>query len=100
VFAHRAEIELQQGFLLFALMAVLFADRDHLAQHLGVIAEGLGLGVDFLDVRGQGRFFLIQTLNTRDELLKLLARGAADGVAFVFFRGRGEFGHGGVSGLV
>src|SRR5205823_8516742 len=34
--AERIEIDLKHGFLLFALMAVLLADRDDLAQGLGI----------------------------------------------------------------
>ena len=56
-------------------MAVLLADRDDLAQDLGVEAVGLGLGIDFLDVAGDRLLLLLQPLDALDEALELaLAR--------------------------
>jgi len=45
-----------------ALVAVLLAQRYHLAQHLGVETVALGLGIDFLDVGGDRLFLFFQTL--------------------------------------
>ena len=48
--AQRRHIQLQQRFLLHALIGVLLADGHDLAQDLGVEPVALGFGIDFLDI--------------------------------------------------
>ena len=53
---------------------VLLADADDLAEHLGVEPVALGLGVDLLDVVGDGPLFLLHALDALDERAELVLR--------------------------
>ena len=53
--------------------------RDDLAQHLGVEAVALGLGVDFLDVVGDRRLLFFHALDALDEGAELVLGDAVAG---------------------
>ena len=67
--AERFQVEIEHRFLFLALVGVLLAERDHLAQDLGVEAVALGLGVDFLDVGGDRLLLLLKPLDALDQEL-------------------------------
>ena len=61
-FAQRVEVQIADLFLFFALLAVLLADLDDLAEHFAVEADGLRFGVGFLDVFEGHRHHRVFTL--------------------------------------
>src|SRR5262249_16182957 len=66
----------QQRLLLGAFRRILLADADDLPQHLGVEAVALGLGVNLLDVVGDGPLLLLHALDALDEGADLVLRHA------------------------
>ena len=74
--AQSSHIEFQDRLLLGTLVGILLANGDDLAQDLGVEAVALGLGIDFLDVRGNGRLFLFHALDALDKRPELVLGNA------------------------
>src|SRR6185437_139066 len=73
------EVEVEDGFRLHPLGAVLLPDADDLTEDRHVEAVALGLGVDLLDVLGDLGLVLLQALNPLDDRLELgLRRGVQD----------------------
>jgi hypothetical protein len=71
--AQRLQIGVEDRFLLQALVRVLLADRDDLAQDLRIEARGLGLAIDILDVVRNGLLLFFQPFDPFDESAKLIA---------------------------
>ena len=67
------QIEVEDRLLLGPLIGVALADGDDLAQHLDVVAVALGLGVDLLDVVGDGLLLFLETLDALHDALELVA---------------------------
>jgi len=53
---------------------VALAQGDDLAQHLGVEAGALGLGIDVLDVAADAGLLLLEAFDALDEGLELVGR--------------------------
>ena len=72
--AQRGKVEIEHRLLFFALGGFLLAQRNHLAQDLGVEAVGLGFGIDFLDVAGDRLLLLLEPFDALDQRTKLSLR--------------------------
>src|ERR1019366_4605473 len=68
------QVEVQQRFLLVALLLVLLAHSDHLPQNLDVEAVALGFEIDFLLAFGELFDLLLDTLNALDDGPQLITR--------------------------
>ena len=69
--AERVEIGVEHRHLLPPFVLILFADADHGAQRLHVEAIALRLGIDFAEIGGERRFFLLEPLDAGDNGTKL-----------------------------
>src|SRR6516165_1174746 len=72
--AYGAAIHVQQRLLLLDFRRLLLADADELADHLHVKPGGFRLGIDVLDVGGQGLALLLKPLDALDDAAQTLAR--------------------------
>ncbi len=70
------QIDFENRVLFLALGSALLAQPHHLAQHLHVEAETLGLEELVADVAGERLLFLLQPFDLLDELTQLLLRRA------------------------
>jgi hypothetical protein len=76
--AYSNSINFGDGFFLTAFIDVHFAHTDDLPHDFWIVADGLGLAVNFLDVLGQFAFFGFKPLDPLDE-------GAQAGIGFALF---------------
>src|SRR5690606_7046033 len=72
--AQDRHIELEQGFLLHALIGVLLADANDLAENGDAEPVALRFGIDFLDVSGNCRLFLFHPFDAIHERAELILR--------------------------
>ncbi|EAS50692.1 hypothetical protein SI859A1_00815 [Aurantimonas manganoxydans SI85-9A1] len=70
--AEGLEVEIEDRFLLLALVLVLLAQRDHAAQHLGVETVALGLGIDVLDVVADRLLLFLEPFDPLDKGSQLI----------------------------
>ena len=88
-FAEGNEVGFEDHFLFLALRPLDLPQADHLAQGLGVKADGFRLAIDFLDLFGDFLFLFFQPLDLGDGLAKFFPGG------FVDLDDLGVVGHGG-----
>src|SRR4029079_5252610 len=73
----RLAISLQHRVLLLAGVGLHFSQPYDHAHDLGVVAVGLGLGVDVADIVGDALLFCLQALDPLDEQPQLIGRDGA-----------------------